>query len=209
MAEGAEIRSDSLPTYANGAAIVFWLQGLTLAWMLVELAVSIYAAVSARSPAMLAFGSDSLVELLSAAVVLLQFVPQFSLSEHFAARAAAVLLSLLAFVVGLIASASLFVRQRPDVSRAGIGITLAALVVMPILAWLKRREFGRNGNRALAADSVQSAACAYLALVALVGVGVNAIFHLAWFDPLAALAAVPILVQESRSTWKGHGCGCC
>ena len=48
-----------------------WLQSVTLAWMLVECGVSAYAAITAHSPAMFAFGSDSLVELLSAAVVLL------------------------------------------------------------------------------------------------------------------------------------------
>jgi len=58
---------------------VLWLQGITLAWMLVECGVSLYAAALARSPAILAFGSDSLIELFSATVVLLQFLPQFSL----------------------------------------------------------------------------------------------------------------------------------
>src|ERR1039458_758945 len=53
---------------------VLWLQSVTLAWMTVEVGVSAYAAITAHSPAMLAFGSDSLVELLSATVVLLQWI---------------------------------------------------------------------------------------------------------------------------------------
>jgi hypothetical protein len=56
---------------------------------------------------------------------------------------------------------------------------------------------------------VQSAACAYLALVTLVGLAANAIFHIAWMDGLAALAAVPILIKEGRSAWRGQGCACC
>ena len=55
------------------SAAVFWLQGITLIWMLAECGLSLYAAAAARSPAMLAFASDSFVELLSAGVVLLQF----------------------------------------------------------------------------------------------------------------------------------------
>ncbi len=71
---------------------VYWLQGVTLTWMLAELGVSAYAAVTAHSPAMLAFGSDSLVELLSATVVLLQWVPGITISERRATRTAGILL---------------------------------------------------------------------------------------------------------------------
>jgi divalent metal cation (Fe/Co/Zn/Cd) transporter len=188
---------------------VFWLQGVTLAWMLAEFGVSAYAALSARSPAMLAFGSDSLVELLSAAVVLLQWVPGVSISERKASRAAAVLLFVLIFPIAAAAVAALALGLRPETSGAGIGITVAALLAMPVLAWLKRREARRSGNAALAADAVQSATCAYLALIALVGLVMNALFHLAWFDPLAALTAIPLLIQESRSVWRGEACGCC
>ncbi|MGO9412469.1 MAG: cation transporter [Spirochaetia bacterium] len=177
--------------------------------MFVEFGVSAYAATTAHSPAMLAFGSDSLVELVSAAVVLLQWIPSMSISERKATRTASVLLFVLAFVVVGAAVTSLTLRLRPEVSRAGIGITIGALLAMPVLAWLKRREAYRSGNVALAADATQSATCAYLALIALTGLAVNAYFHIAWFDAVAALVAVPILLKEGRSAWKGQTCGCC
>lgn len=188
---------------------VLWLQSVTLAWMLVEFGVSAYAALTARSPAMLAFGSDSLVELLSATVVLLQWIPKISISERRAHRIAGVLLFVLAGVVAMIAVGSLAMRLRPETSRAGMGITIAALIAMPVLATLKRREARRSKNVALAADSVQSATCAYIALITLTGLAVNAAFHIAWFDPVAALVAIPILIKEGKSAWQGHGCGCC
>src|ERR1035437_8105045 len=78
-------------------ASVLWIQGVTLAWMLVEFGVSAYAAVAAHSAAMLAFGSDSLVELLSATVVLLQWIPKMTISERRAHRTAGVLLFMLTF----------------------------------------------------------------------------------------------------------------
>jgi divalent metal cation (Fe/Co/Zn/Cd) transporter len=190
-------------------AVVIWLQVLTLLWMLVELGVAVYAAVTARSPAMLAFGSDSLVELLSATVVLLQWAPGFSVSEQRVARAAGALLFALAFVMTGVAVASMILHWRPETSRAGIGITIAALIAMPILASLKRREAARSGNAALAADAVQSATCAYIALVTLTGLALNAAFHIAWFDSLAALAAIPFLLIEGRSAWRGHVCQSC
>jgi divalent metal cation (Fe/Co/Zn/Cd) transporter len=193
----------------SSRSIVIWLQLVTLAWMLVECGVALYAASVARSPAMLAFGSDSLIELASASVVLLQFVPAIRISEQKAGRAAAVLLYLLALAVAGIATVSLIRRLRPDTSVSGIAITIAALMVMPMLAMLKRREARRSGNAALAADAVQSATCAYLALTALAGVLLHVLWHVWWVDPAAALVAVPFLVQEGRSAWRGHACGCC
>lgn len=188
---------------------VFWLQGITLAWMLVEFGVSAYSALTAHSPAMLAFGSDSLVELLSATVVLLQWTPSLRISERRAARICGALLFALAFLVAAIALAVLVLRHRPETSCSGIAITIAALIAMPVLAWLKRREARRSGNTALAADAIQSATCAYLALIALTGLAANALFHIAWLDSIAAIAAVPLLLREGRSAWRGHTCACC
>jgi divalent metal cation (Fe/Co/Zn/Cd) transporter len=188
---------------------VFWLQGITLAWMLVECGLSLYAAAMAHSPALLAFGSDSFVELVSAGVVLLQFVPRFSISERSAARAAGALLFVIALFVCVMASVSLALHLRPETSHLGIAITLAALIVMPVLAGLKRREARRSNNAALAADAVQSATCAYLAVIALAGLAINALFHIAWFDSAAALVAIPLLLKEGRAAWHGQACGCC
>jgi divalent metal cation (Fe/Co/Zn/Cd) transporter len=206
----AALPSKPAPTCASAPrTTVLWLQTITLAWMLVELGVSIYAAITAHSPAMLAFGSDSLVELLSATVVLLQWSPKMAISEKNAGRAAGVLLFVLAFLVAAIAIGSLLLHMRPETSCSGIAITTAALLVMPVLAWLKRREAHRSNNAALAADAVQSASCAYIALITLIGLVLNAAFHIAWFDSLAALAAIPILLKEGKSAWQGHLCGCC
>jgi divalent metal cation (Fe/Co/Zn/Cd) transporter len=119
------------------------------------------------------------------------------------------LLFVLTGVVAVIAVGSLAIRLRPETSRAGMGITIAALIAMPVLATLKRREAGRSKNVALAADAVQSATCAYIALITLAGLAVNAAFHIAWFDNVAALVAIPILIKEGKSAWQGHGCGCC
>jgi hypothetical protein len=63
--------------------------------------------------------------------------------------------------------------------------------------------------RALAADAVQSATCAYLAALTLAGLAINAIWHIHWVDSAAALLALPILVIEGRRALRGESCGCC
>ena len=89
-----------------------------------------------------------------------------------------------------------------------MGITAAALLSMPVLAILKRRQARLLNNRALAADATQSATCAYLAAVTLAGLVANSLWHISWIDTTAALAAVPVLLVEGRRTWRGEGCGC-
>jgi len=62
-------------------------------------------------------------------------------------------------------------------------------------------------NVALAADATQSATCAYLGAGHTGGAGVNAVFHIAWMDSLAALVAVPILSRRALGM-AGQNCGC-
>jgi hypothetical protein len=174
--------------------------------MLLECAVSLYAAAQAHSLTLLAFGSDSFIEILSAVVVLLQFLPGFPLRKTRAERTAAVLLFLLAATVACISA--LAWRHRVEASPLGIAITVLALITMPVLAALKRRQARALDNRALAADATQSATCAWLAAVTLAGLAINAIWQISWIDSVAALAAVPILIVEGRRAWRGEGCEC-
>jgi divalent metal cation (Fe/Co/Zn/Cd) transporter len=184
------------------------LQIITLLWMLAECVIALAAAWRARSPLLLAFGAESFVELMSALVVLLQFVPRFTVSEAQASRMAGILLFLLAAVVTFTSAFALWREVRPETSWMGIGIAIAALIAMPVLSRAKRKAGKATGNLALSADAVQSATCAYLAGVTLLGLALNAIFHVPWIDPVAALLAVPIICMEARKALQGETCGC-
>lgn len=198
-----------LPAQSSGTHKAVWLQGVTVAWLSVETGVALHAAVRSHSPAVAAFGSDSVVELLSALVVAAQWIPGIHLAERTAARFAAGLLALLALVVTGLALGALLFHHTPEVTRSGLAITVAALLFMPVLAALKRREAKRQGNSALAADAAQSATCAWLALITLIGLAANAFLHLSWLDSVAALVAVPFLLREAREAWNGSACHCC
>ena len=197
------------PSVRDASRRVVWIQSVTLGWMLVEFGVSLYGAISAHSSALLAFGADSFVELLSGIVVLLAVIPSFRLTKDRAARLAGILLFALAGIVAVVTCLALVSGVTPETSRSGIAVAIAALVVMPILAWTKRRIALQTNNRALAADAVQSATCAYLAAVTLAGLVINAVWHIHWVDSAAALVAVPILIVEGRRALRGESCGCC
>ena len=184
------------------------LQLLTIAWMCVEAGVSIYASARAHSMALLAFGGDSAIELLSAFVVLLRFAGT-ELSERRASRVTAwLLLSLAAFIAMGSTVSLLRPSLRPETSYIGIGLLLIATLIMPWLAREKRKLAAQTASSALRADATQSAVCAYLAWIALAGLGVNALFHLQWADPVAALALIPLVLYEAREAWRGHACAC-
>ena len=60
------------------------MQAITLAWMSLEAAVSLFAAWRARSPVLLAFGGDSAIELASAVVMLWRFrTGLIKIGKHF------------------------------------------------------------------------------------------------------------------------------
>jgi len=189
--------------------VIGYLQGITIAWMVVECAVALLAAARAHSSVLLAFGSDSVIELLSATVVLMQFSKGIRLNANRASRIAGMLLFFLAAVVVTTSIASLVFHLESRPSLLGIGITVAAMIVMPILSAAKSHFAHLTGNGALAADSVQSATCAYLAAITLAGLAVNALFHLPWVDSVAALGVTPILILEGRRALRGENCGCC
>jgi divalent metal cation (Fe/Co/Zn/Cd) transporter len=186
-------------------------QTATIGWMSVEAAVSLFAAWRARSPALLAFGGDSAIELFSAVVVLWRFLASDAHQdvEKRSARVAGALLFALAAYVAVASVASLRSYIEPKPTFLGIAILVAAAAVMPWLAKEKRELSAATGSAALRADSAQSALCAYLSLIALLGLGVNAIWHVAWADPVAALAILPLIVSEGREAMRGKACVCC
>ena len=186
-------------------------QAITIIWMSVEAAVSLLAAWRARSPALLAFGGDSTIELASAVVVLWRFHASAAQehAERRAARIAGVLLFMLAACVVVTSSMALLGYSEPKPTFLGISILIAAAAFMPLLAKEKRRLSRTTGSVALRADAVQSALCAYLSLIALTGLAINATWHVKWADPIAALMVLPLIIWEGREALRGKPCGCC
>ena len=185
-------------------------QTITIAWMTLEAALSLSAAIRAHSPALAAFGGDSAVELLSALVVLWRFRTHASAAtERRAARIAAILLFALAAYVIVASALSLLGYIEPKPSLLGIAVLAAAALIMPWLAREKRRLSALTASAALRADAAESALCAYLSVIALIGLAVHALWHIRWADPVAALAITPLILYEAREAYRGKPCGCC
>jgi divalent metal cation (Fe/Co/Zn/Cd) transporter len=176
--------------------------------MSVEAVVSLGAAWTARSPALLGFGGDSAIELVSAVVVLWRFRSPFrgDHAEQQAARIAGGLLFVLAPFVALASILALLGHVEARPSLIGIVVLIIAAMVMPWLAKQKRRLSATTGSAALRADAAESTVCGYLALIALAGLAVNAIWRVSWADPIAALGLLPLIVREGWEAMKGKPC---
>jgi divalent metal cation (Fe/Co/Zn/Cd) transporter len=185
---------------------VVQLQIITLVWMSVESVVSIGTAWHAHSPALFAFGGDSLIELLSAAVVFWRF--KFHVDEARAARIAGALLLALAGLVVLTSVLNFIGYSEAHRSLTGIGILLVAAVAMPLLASRKRKLAVLTSSAALKADAAESALCGYMAWIALAGLAVNVIWRKSWADPVGALALIPLILREGWEALKSERVCC-
>lgn len=196
-------------------------EAASVLWMIVEAVVAIGAGLAARSGASVAFGLDSVVELIAAGVLISRLQAEaggrerseVERVERVSGRIVGAILYLLAAFVVAESLATLIFRIEPSPSPLAIGLAVAALVVMPILVRIKRRVADAIDSPALRGDAACGITCAYMAATLLVGLALNALFGWWWADPLAALAIVYFLVREASEAWKGEccdgsGCGC-
>jgi divalent metal cation (Fe/Co/Zn/Cd) transporter len=174
------------------------IQVFTLIWMGLEAAVSLGAAWRAHSPALLAFGGDSAIELVSALVVYwrFRFYSTETKAEKFATRIAGGLLFALAAYVLVASGVPLLGKREARTSLVGIALLLAAAIVMPWLAGQKRKLSIAASSAALRADAAESAVCGYMAWIALAGLSINAAWGIRWADPVAALCLMPFILRE-------------
>ena len=194
------------------------LEWITLAWMVVEAGAALWAALTAGSLSLLAFGLDSGVELASAGVLVWRLRSELEHHcedaecqraeqvERSAARVAAFLLFALALYVGVAAVLKLFAHPGEAVSVLGLAVTMVSIPIMIALSRRKRKLSAELDSGALRADAAQGTACWYLAVAVLAGIALQAWFGVWWADAVASLAIVAFLVQEGREAWQGIRC---
>ena len=194
----------------------FRLEWITIGWMAIEAAVAIGAGIAARSLVLLAFGIDSIIELISAGVLIWRLAVELRHGQVFsenAERAAsriggALLFGLAAYVV-IAAGWRIWGGEHATFSAAGLTVTVLAIPIMRYLAKRKIELADRLGSRALRADAVESITCGWLSVVAVISLAALAIFGTWWIDSVGALAIVWFLLKEGREAWRGECCADC
>ena len=188
---------------ARQAVLLAW---ATIAWNVVEAVVAIGSGVVAGSLALVGFGVDSAIEVFAATVVLWRMRGVDEAREERALQLIALSFFALGAYVVVEAVRDLLTDGHAVDSPVGIGLAVASLVVMPVLAWAKRRTGRALGSATVVADAAETRLCAYLSLILLAGLVVEATLGWTWADPVAALGIAALAVNEGREAWRGDPC---
>jgi divalent metal cation (Fe/Co/Zn/Cd) transporter len=191
------------------------LEYLTVGYNSLEGVIAIAAGLLAGSIALVGFGFDSAIEVISGMTLLWRLHSDADESmreriEQRAIRIVGVSFLLLAAYVTVDAANALLRQEAPDESIVGIVLAAVSLVIMPLLVRAKRRVARAIESHALDADATQTQICTYLSAILLGGLLLNATLGWWWADPVAALVMVPIIVREGLEGLRGERCedGC-
>jgi divalent metal cation (Fe/Co/Zn/Cd) transporter len=185
-----------------------WLEYFTVGWNVIEAVVAIGAGLIAGSVALIGFGVDSGVEVISALGLLWRLrkagpdatVAEESAAERRALYIVAATFFLLAAYISFEAITALISREAPETSTVGLVLSVLSLVIMPVLAYMKQRTGREMGSRALVADAAETWVCSYLSLALLAGVGLYFLFDWWWADAVGALAMLPVILWQGWET---------
>lgn len=178
----------------------------TIAWNVIEAVAAIGAGVVAGSLALVGFGIDSSIEVFAALVVLWRLRGLDEEREQRALKLIAVSFFVLGGFVAIEAVRDFIGDRDAETSPVGIGIAIASLLVMPALAVAKKRTGVALHNRTVIADAAETKLCAYLSVILLVGLVLDATLDWWWADPVAALGIAVLAVREGREAWAGEDC---
>ena len=186
---------------------------ITIGYNLVEAVVSVAAGLVSGSVALVSFGVDSGIEVTSSVAAHWRLRADLDpvrreRVEQLTHRIIGWCFLALAGYVVVESTSTLVRREPPEVSVVGLAVLSLSVVLMPLIAHFSRRIARALHSRALEADAAQTSLCAYLSVIALAGIGLNAAFGWWWADPVAALAMAPIIAREGLEGVRGDG-HCC
>lgn len=190
------------------------LEYFTVGYNSLEGVIAIAAGLFAGSIALVGFGFDSAIEVISGFALLWRLYGDADETrrermEQRALRIVGVSFFILGAYVTFDAVKSLVRREAPEESIVGIVLAAVSVIVMPLLVRAKRRVARAIGSAALHADAMQTQICTYLSAILLGGLVLNAAFGWWWADPVAALVMVPILAKEGWEAIRGEHCDDC
>ena len=196
------------PALVRRGLLLNW---LTIGYNTIEAVISVAAGIVAGSVALVSFGVDSGIEVTSSLAAQWRLRADTDPErrervERLTHRIIGVCFLALAAYVVVESATTLWQREAPESSPVGIVILVLSILIMPMLARASRRVARALGSRALEADAAQTSLCAYLSVIALAGVALNAAVGWWWADPVAALLMVPIIAHEGVEGLRGESC---
>jgi divalent metal cation (Fe/Co/Zn/Cd) transporter len=175
---------------------------LSTAWMGIEVIGSILGGLAAGSLALLAFGGDSVIELISG-IAVLRFLRGavnhggIASESEMTERVTSLLLFALIPVIGAGSLYSYYTGIRAEGSPLGIAVCVGALIVIPYL-WYQKRAIGRETRTLpLSFDAVESVTCIFMAVALLGGLLAEYLLGLWWADYAATALILAFVAREA------------
>lgn len=188
----------------------------TIAYNVIEGAISIYFGTSDDSVSLFGFGVDSFIEAASALVVLWRFRKEEDASgtsgdEMRANQTIGALFYALAGITTLGAVLQLSRHGHPETTFPGVIIAAASLSFMFALYFAKMKAGKALGSSVVVNDAKCSLACIKLSVVLFLG---SLVYYVApalwWADSVAALGISWFIFREGQEMRAEEGCGeCC
>jgi len=183
----------------------------TIVYNSFEAIVSLIAGILSGSVALVGFGFDSVIEVTASLAAQWRLrsdlrIDDLERAELWTLRIVGACFLGLALYVFVDAANTLWRQRAPERSVLGIVILSLSVVVMPLLARSKKAVARALSSGALEAESRQTSLCAYLSVIGLAGVALNAAVGWWWADPLAALVMVPIIAKEGFEGIRAREC---
>ncbi|MFC4691338.1 cation diffusion facilitator family transporter [Dokdonia genika] len=175
----------------------------------IEVVVSLIAGFTANSSALIGWGLDSTIEVVSAGTLGWRLHGEIKgIDEEKVKRRQKVTLNVIAISFTLIcvfisydSITKLINQETANWSTMGLIILLVSLVVNPILIYFKRKYGKKLDSPALLADAKDTFICLYQTVVVLIGLLLVNWLGWWWADPVAALLIVPYAAKEG---WEAY-----
>src|SRR6266700_4113201 len=128
-------------TRAGQVRLGVWIELVTIVWMIIEASVALSIGFTTRSVSLQGFGLDSIVELIAGGILLWRLLVEqgggslerIETAERRAAFVTAISLFALAVYIVGDSTWSFFTHTRPESSWWGVGLAVAAAIIMPLL----------------------------------------------------------------------------
>ncbi len=184
---------------------------LSIGYNIIEFIASIIAGVLSNSIALIGFGLDSLVESLSAGIMIWRFKKHGTISEQEEERIEKRAEKLVGYSFLILAVYILYGsidklvgNEIPEPSLLGIIIAIASITIMPLLYYMKFNTGKAINSKSLIADSKETLACTFLSIALLLGLGANYLFGFWQADPIVGFVIVLFLIREGIEIVKGE-----
>ncbi|NNF87624.1 MAG: cation transporter [Acidimicrobiia bacterium] len=178
----------------------------TIIWNVFEVFITIGLGVAAGSIALIAFGTDSVVEVFASLVVVWHSRDLLVMEENDRTRRSLRLIAVAFVVLGIVLAIGATIRlidgAAPDESPLGIIYLALTALVMLSLAILKQRTGRQLGSEPLQAEAHITYLDAALATSVLLSLVLNATLEWWWADPVAALGVAIIALREGWEHWE-------